>query len=105
MTHRDDVARLEREFADAMQRMYSVGNGLARLRAELERPRRRAGTSRVGGRGAGDRRPWRGQPPGCAAALRRGAAGLAPRRRARSRPAAHGTVRLPGSPGTGARAR
>ncbi|MBM6402232.1 DUF2339 domain-containing protein [Phycicoccus sonneratiae] len=37
MTQRDDVARLEREFADAMQRMYSVGNGLARMRAELER--------------------------------------------------------------------
>ncbi|MGG5258189.1 hypothetical protein [Phycicoccus avicenniae] len=36
MTPRDEVARLEREFADAMQRMYSVGNGLARLRADLE---------------------------------------------------------------------
>ncbi len=36
MTHRDDVARLEVEFADAMQRMYVVGNGLARLRHELE---------------------------------------------------------------------
>ncbi|MBD3782923.1 MAG: substrate-binding domain-containing protein [Micrococcales bacterium] len=36
MTHRDDVARLEVEFAEAMQRMYSVGNGLARLRAGLE---------------------------------------------------------------------
>ncbi|WP_299445782.1 DUF2339 domain-containing protein [uncultured Phycicoccus sp.] len=36
MTHRDDVLRLEQEFADAMQRMYTVGNGLARLRADLE---------------------------------------------------------------------
>jgi hypothetical protein len=37
MTQRDDVVRLEREFADAMQRMYAVGNGLARMRADLER--------------------------------------------------------------------
>ena len=36
MTTQDDVRRLEREFADAMQRLYSVGNGLARLRADLE---------------------------------------------------------------------
>ncbi|PKW27550.1 DUF2339 domain-containing protein [Phycicoccus duodecadis] len=36
MTHRDQVLQLEREFADAMQRMYTVGNGLARLRADLE---------------------------------------------------------------------
>ncbi|MBM6403243.1 DUF2339 domain-containing protein [Phycicoccus sp. CSK15P-2] len=36
MTQRDDVVRLEREFADAMQRMYVVGNGLARMRAELD---------------------------------------------------------------------
>ncbi|MBR7741981.1 DUF2339 domain-containing protein [Phycicoccus sp. BSK3Z-2] len=36
MTTRDDVQRLETEFADAMQRMYVVGNGLARLRADLE---------------------------------------------------------------------
>jgi len=31
-----DVRRLENEFADAMNRMYAVGNGLARLRASLE---------------------------------------------------------------------
>lgn len=37
MSHRDDVLDLEREFAAAMQRMYTVGNGLARLRADLER--------------------------------------------------------------------
>jgi uncharacterized membrane protein len=36
MSTQDDVRRLEREFADAMQRLYSVGNGLARLRADLE---------------------------------------------------------------------
>lgn len=37
MSNRDRVLDLEREFADAMQRMYTVGNGLARLRADLER--------------------------------------------------------------------
>jgi len=31
-----DVRRLEVEFADAMNRMYTVGNGLARMRASLE---------------------------------------------------------------------
>ena len=31
-----DVRRLESEFADAMNRMYAVGNGLARMRATLE---------------------------------------------------------------------
>ena len=31
-----DVRRLESEFADAMNRMYAVGNGLARMRASLE---------------------------------------------------------------------
>lgn len=31
-----DVRRLEVEFADAMNRMYAVGNGLARVRASLE---------------------------------------------------------------------
>src|SRR5690242_10224782 len=31
-----DVRRLENEFADAMNRMYAVGNGLARMRAALE---------------------------------------------------------------------
>lgn len=36
MNPRDQVLHLEREFADAMQRMYTVGNGLARLRVELE---------------------------------------------------------------------
>ena len=35
MVTQDDVRRLEQEFADAMQRLYSVGNGLARLRADL----------------------------------------------------------------------
>ena len=36
MSHRAAVHRLETEFADAMTRMYAVGNGLARLRAELD---------------------------------------------------------------------
>ncbi len=31
-----DVRRLEAEFAEAMNRMYAVGNGLARMRASLE---------------------------------------------------------------------
>ncbi len=37
MTHRETVHQLEAEFAEAMNRMYAVGNGLARLRAELDR--------------------------------------------------------------------
>jgi hypothetical protein len=37
MTRLQDVRRLEDEFAEAMQRLYTVGNGLARLRAELDR--------------------------------------------------------------------
>jgi uncharacterized membrane protein len=36
MSHRAAVHRLETEFADAMTRMYAVGNDLARLRAELD---------------------------------------------------------------------
>ncbi len=35
MSTQDDVVRLEREFAEAMQRLYRVGNGLARLRTDL----------------------------------------------------------------------
>ncbi|WP_404384956.1 DUF2339 domain-containing protein [Knoellia locipacati] len=35
-TQLQDVRRLENEFADAMNRMYAVGNGLARMRAALE---------------------------------------------------------------------
>jgi uncharacterized membrane protein len=37
MTQRTAVRQLETEFADAMTRLYAVGNGLARLRAELDR--------------------------------------------------------------------
>jgi hypothetical protein len=37
MSHRTSVLQLESDFADAMNRMYAVGNGLARLRSELER--------------------------------------------------------------------
>ena len=37
MTQSTAVRQLEAEFADAMTRMYAVGNGLARLRAELDR--------------------------------------------------------------------
>lgn len=35
-TQLQDVRRLEAEFADAMTRMYAVGNSLARLRASIE---------------------------------------------------------------------
>jgi len=37
MSHRAAVSQLESDFADAMNRMYAVGNGLARLRSELDR--------------------------------------------------------------------
>ena len=32
MSHRASVLQLESDFADAMNRLYAVGNGLARLR-------------------------------------------------------------------------
>ena len=37
MSTRAQVQQLEAEFAEAMTRMYTVGNGLARLRSQLER--------------------------------------------------------------------
>ena len=37
MSHPATVHQLESDFADAMTRLYAVGNGLARLRAELDR--------------------------------------------------------------------
>src|SRR6478752_7102393 len=37
MSHRASVLQLESDFADAMNRMYAVGNGLARLRSEIDR--------------------------------------------------------------------
>ena len=37
MSHRASVHQLESDFADAMNRMYAVGNGLARLRSEIDR--------------------------------------------------------------------
>ena len=37
MSHRTSVLQLESDFADAMNRMYAVGNGLARLRSEIDR--------------------------------------------------------------------
>ena len=37
MSHRTSVLQLESDFADAMNRMYGVGNGLARLRSEMDR--------------------------------------------------------------------
>ena len=37
MTQRAAVSQLESDFADAMNRLYAVGNGLARLRSELDR--------------------------------------------------------------------
>ncbi len=36
MSNRAAVHQLETDFADAMQRLYAVGNGLARLRTELD---------------------------------------------------------------------
>jgi len=36
MTHRAAVSQLESDFADAMNRLYAVGNGLARLRSEID---------------------------------------------------------------------
>jgi hypothetical protein len=36
MSHRASVLQLESDFADAMTRMYAVGNGLARLRSEMD---------------------------------------------------------------------
>src|SRR6478672_10664265 len=36
MSHRASVLQLESDFADAMNRMYAVGNGLARLRSEID---------------------------------------------------------------------
>ncbi len=38
MSPQDDVRRLEHEFAEAMQHLYAVGNGLARLRSDLDGP-------------------------------------------------------------------
>ena len=37
-TQLDEVRRLEAEFAEAMSRLYTVGNGLARLRLTLQAP-------------------------------------------------------------------
>lgn len=45
MSHRAAVHQLESDFADAMQRMYTVGNALARLRSELDREAAPAPTS------------------------------------------------------------
>ena len=70
MSHRTAVHQLESDFADAMQRLYSVGNGLARLRAELDVEAARAAAPRPGGPPARDRRaapapaPARHRPPG-----------------------------------------
>ena len=87
MSHRASVLQLESDFADAMTRMYAVGNGLARLRSEIDREdavgapaasavpsraprvsRRRTGGPRHPARRPGPRRPSprprrRGHPP------------------------------------------
>ncbi|WP_377644751.1 DUF2339 domain-containing protein [Oryzobacter terrae] len=47
MSHRTTVHQLESDFADAMARLYSVGNGLARLRAELDVEAARAAAAPV----------------------------------------------------------
>ncbi|MGL4174882.1 MAG: DUF2339 domain-containing protein, partial [Dermatophilaceae bacterium] len=49
MTPRTTVQQLESDFADAMQRMYVVGNGLARLRAEIDHETGGASGATAGG--------------------------------------------------------
>ena len=44
MTQRATVSQLEAEFADAMNRLYAVGNGLARLRPSSTGPLPRHGS-------------------------------------------------------------
>ena len=61
MSHRDSVRQLESDFADAMNRMYAVGNGLARLRAELDREAAGA-PCRAGPRAPPRLRPLRARP-------------------------------------------
>ncbi len=60
MTHRTAVVQLESEFAEAMTRLYAVGNGLARLRAELDR------TEAVASTGGSVTRPAAPQHPAAA---------------------------------------
>ncbi|MGL5930683.1 MAG: DUF2339 domain-containing protein [Dermatophilaceae bacterium] len=61
MTPRTTVQQLESDFADAMQRMYVVGNGLARLRAELDREA--VGVSQAAAGGNLPRSPASSGPP------------------------------------------
>ena len=75
MSHRAAVHQLESDFADAMTRMYAVGNGLARLRSEIDRE--------DAARGA--RRPP--PPPG-----RRAGAASRPLRRERRPPRGHASA-------------
>jgi hypothetical protein len=53
MSHRATVRQLESDFADAMQRMYAVGNGLARLRAQLDHEAAMAARGAIPPQGAG----------------------------------------------------
>ena len=103
MSHRAAVHQLESDFADAMNRLYTVGNGLAALRSELDReaaatgrgPRRPVAASRPR-----SRRP-RTATDAAAGATRCGRArpGPSPATRLRCR-----GVRRP-SPGTAVRVR
>ena len=72
MTQRTAVRQLEAEFADAMTRLYAVGNGLARLRAELDREAVTTGVPDAGGRAAGTptSAPGAGTTPTAAAGVR-----------------------------------
>ena len=65
MSHRAAVLQLESDFADAMNRLYAVGNGLARLRSELDRGGCRGRRPRGGPVGASRRHT--GPPRGCRA--------------------------------------
>ena len=57
MSHRASVLQLESDFADAMNRMYAVGNGLARLRSEIDREDAVGLAPRTGHRRSGFRGP------------------------------------------------
>ena len=109
MSHRAAVHRLETEFADAMTRMYAVGNGLARLRAELDLEVAAAAPSAAASpparaTGAGMPSAPPGAPPPPRRARRAGGDDGAP---PRISPRVRGTRvrRRRPFPGTGARAR
>ncbi len=87
MSTQDDVRRLEGEFAEAMQRLYAVGNGLARLRTDLDRGTAPAPASRTA---AG---------PSPAAAPLPSTPSVAPRPTPAAPPASASPVTAPAGPG------